>query len=243
MTSPIEKQQKHTSVPVVARRDWCCGTPITGPHAAGCAYEPEGKLDYTAPVEIAEPPAADPAPGAGVPAASGISEPRKKKYGFRKRREFDVDLPSGDVVLVRQLTMTEVIELDVLNMRDSFAAELFKGVDGGDAEQVGQALETAESALLDPERREKFFGPLNRVTAAAVVCPRVVLVGVTDDEQINVNEIDLIDKRIIFEAAMPDEMKTAALEAQHEALKRVRAEQASGLGSVGDGQDLREAAD
>lgn len=243
MTSPIEKQQKHTSVPVIARRDWCCGTPITGPHIPGCAFEPreDNAPDYEA---LTKPPAADPAPGAGAPAASGVSEqPRKKKYGFRKRREFDVDLPSGDVVLVRQLTMTEVIELDVLNMRDSFAAELFKGVDGGDAEQVGQALETAEKALLDPERREKFFGPLNRVTAAAVVCPRVVLVGETDDEQINVDEIDLVDKRIIFEAAMPDEMKTAALEAQHEALKRVRAEQASGLGSVGDGQDIREAAD
>lgn len=240
MTSPIEKQQKITSVPAAPRRDWCCGTPVTGPHVVGCAYEPRDTKTAAAP----EPPAADPQPGP-APAASPASEapaPPRRVYGFRKRPEFDVDLPSGALVRVRQLTMTQVIELGVLNMKDSFAAELFQGVedDGGFSQE---ALQSAEAALQDAESREKLFGPLNRVTAAAVVCPTVVLVGSSTDEQINVEEIDLVDKRIIFEYAMPDEMKTAALEAQHDALKRVRPEQAAGLGSVGDGEDVREAAE
>lgn len=243
MTSPIEKQQKVTSVPAAAvRRDWCCGSLATGPHVAGCAYEPKGPIDYTAPVQIMEPPAANPQPGS-APAASPASEPaRQRTYGFRKRPEFDVELPSGSFVRVRQLTMTQVIEIGVLNMKDSFAAELFQGVedDGGFSQE---AVLKAEEALQDPGSREKLFGPLNRVIAAAVVCPTVVLAGPTTDEQINVDEIDLVDKRIIFEYAMPDEMKTAALEAQHDALKRVRPEQAAGLGSVGDGQDIREAAE
>lgn len=240
MTSPIEKQQKITSVPAGKKRDWCCGTLVTGPHVAGCAYEPRD----TQPAAAPEPPAADPQPGP-APAASPASEapaPPRRVYGFRKRPEFDVDLPSGALVRVRQLTMTQVIELGVLNMKDSFAAELFQGVedDGGFSQE---ALQSAEAALQDAESREKLFGPLNRVTAAAVVCPTVVLVGQSTDEQINVEEIDLVDKRIIFEYAMPDEMKNAALEAQHDALKRVRPEQAAGLGSVGDGEDVRDAAE
>lgn len=240
MTSPIEKQQKVTSVPAGKKRDWCCGTLVTGPHVAGCAYEPRDT--QTAAAAVPEPPAADPPPGP-APAASPASEaPAPRVYGFRRRPEFDVDLPSGAFVRVRQLTMTQVIELGVLNMKDSFAAELFQGVedDGG---FTPEALQSAEAALQDPQSREKLFGPLNRVAAAAVVCPTVVIDGPSTDEQMNVDEIDMVDKRIIFEYAMPDEMKTAALEAQHDALKRVRPEPAAGVGSVGDGENVREAAE
>lgn len=43
-----------SSTPNVAIREWCCHTPLTGPHVAGCAYEPQPHepLDYTAPVNV-----------------------------------------------------------------------------------------------------------------------------------------------------------------------------------------------
>lgn len=33
-------------------REWCCRTPLTEPHVAGCAFEPRGPIDYMGPVEI-----------------------------------------------------------------------------------------------------------------------------------------------------------------------------------------------
>jgi hypothetical protein len=57
------------------RRDWCCGTPIAGPHITGCAFEPreDNAPDYEA---LTAPPA---------PVAS---EPRKdKEYGFSKAEQ------------------------------------------------------------------------------------------------------------------------------------------------------------
>lgn len=242
MTSPIETQtQKRPTVPVGGQQ-FPCGLL---PESSGwvCSQDAGHAPPCTATQVATEPPAAAPS-GVGAPAASVASEaPAKPRtYGFRKRPEFDVELPSGAFVRVRQLTMTQVIELGVLNMKDSFAAELFQGIDD-DGGFTPEAMQSAESALQNPESREKLFGPLNRVTAAAVICPTVVLAGPSTDEQMNVDEIDMVDKRIIFEHVMPDEMKTAALEEQHEALKRVRTEPAAGLGSVGDSEDVREAAE
>jgi hypothetical protein len=47
-----------TLTPAPALREWCCRTPITGPHTPGCDYEPrpDNPLDYTGPALIAEMP-------------------------------------------------------------------------------------------------------------------------------------------------------------------------------------------
>ncbi|KLI05813.1 hypothetical protein ABW05_24560 [Mycolicibacterium senegalense] len=44
-----------SSTPNVAMREWCCGTPITDPHIAGCAFEPrpDNPVDYTGPARVA----------------------------------------------------------------------------------------------------------------------------------------------------------------------------------------------
>lgn len=223
MTSPIEKQaQRRPTVDVGGDQRFPCGLI---PQSSGwvCSQDAGHPAPCTATqVAPSEPPAADPTTGPG-PAASAVSTPpprAERRYGFNRRPEFDVDLPSGAFVRVRQLTMDQIIDLDVLNMQDSFAAELFKGVD--EDNQPALNVEEAERAIRNKESRENFFGPLNRVVAAAVICPRVVLEGDSSDEQIHVGEISIVDKRVIFEYAMPDEMKPAALEAQQDALKSVR---------------------
>lgn len=172
-----------------------------------------------------EPPAADPQPGP-APAASSAPKP----YGITRRRPIDVYLPNGDRVLVRQLTTSEVIALKIVRMQDAFTPELMKGVNADDPQVAEQEF---GRALLDPVRGDKLIEPLNRVLAAAVVCPKVLLERPDDrelgDDELHVDEIDIIDKWILFEAAMPDGMKAAAVEAQHNALKSVRAEQESGV--------------
>lgn len=230
MTTPIEQQQNPLMTAALpTRRDWCCGTPITGPHAPGCAYEPRD----TAPTE---PPAPD-SPPESAPAASSAAAPRS--YGFTKAAEFDLELPSGGFVRVRRLRNMQIIQLKLLNIRDGFAPELLKDINGDDPEAAARAQQEALRAVVDPKTSDKVFGPINRVVAAAVICPTVVLEGATTDEQINVNEIEIDDKMAIFEAVMPDEMRSAALEAQHAALKSVRERPDTGVRDLRDGQAVR----
>lgn len=214
MTTPIQKQKRSTSIPVQEKRDWCCGTPITGPHVPGCAYEPRD------PDEVAEPP---------------------RPYGFKKRREFDLDLPTGERVRVRQLSLTQAMDLGVLDMGDLFGPALLKDLNADQAEEA-LSEEQVGRALLDPERRTKILRPLDRVLEAAVVCPKVVLEGDTTDDQINVKDIDLIEKSAIFNAVLPDELKPAALEEQHDALKSVR-ESEAGVRGLPDGEDVQPASE
>jgi hypothetical protein len=220
MTTPIEKQQKQVALPA-QRRDWCCGTAITGPHAAGCAYEPQ---DSSA--AVPEPLASDSQPESVPAAPSAVSE---RRYGFTKAKEIDLELPSGAFVRVRKLRKMQVIDLKVMDIRDGFAPELLKDINGDDPERAALAHEEALRAVVDPETSDKVFAPINRVVAAAVICPTVVLDEPTTDEQINVREIEIDDKMAIFEAVMPDELKTAALGEQLAAIKSVREEPEASL--------------
>lgn len=228
MMTPIQQQQ-NPAAPTAHKRDWCCGTSITGPHVPGCASEPR-------PAGEPEPPVSDPHEGS-APAASAVP----RQYGFKKRKESDVELPSGAFVRIRQLTTTKIIKLGVLNMRDAFGAELMKNIDGDDAELAAAAAEEAEQWVADPEKSDKVLGVLDRVAESAVLCPKVVLSGPSTDEQINANDIDLVDKWMIFNAAMPDELQPAAQEAQQDALKSVRTEQAAVLRDIRDGEAVQPA--
>lgn len=214
------QQPPHVSVPVVhqSRGALCTSAPA--------GWECRRELGHQPPCEMfqvtSEPLAVDPQVRA-VPAASVAS--KEKTYGFGRRAELDVELPSGGFVRVRQLSITQVIKLKVFNMRDVFAQELLEGLSSPDESVRTGANERAQEefldVFLDPNKNERLVGPLNQVAAAAVVCPRVILSGESTDEAVNVDEIEFADKWAIFEAAMPNEMKTAALEAQQEALKSV----------------------
>lgn len=43
------------SEPAESVRVWCCGTPVDGPHAVGCAFAPVGVIDYNGPAEVVQP--------------------------------------------------------------------------------------------------------------------------------------------------------------------------------------------
>ncbi|TGB37871.1 DUF7391 family protein [Mycolicibacterium peregrinum] len=225
MTSPIEEQQNsRPSVPVPPRRDWCCGTTITMPHVAGCAYEPRESAASAAEA-VPEPPSVpDPHAGAAPAAASSVPV-----YGFKKPTETDLTLPSGAFVRVKKLRKMQVIDLKVADMLDGFGPELLKDIRGDDPARAESAQQEAVRAMFDPEKSEKIFGPINRVVEAAVICPKVVLQGPTTDEQINVSEIEPDDKMAIFDAVMPDELRAAALGEQLAALKSVRNEPNAGV--------------
>lgn len=195
--------------PVTAKRDWCCGTPIAGPHISGCAYEPREE-------SAVEPPSAPNPPSGPAPAAASSV----RAYGFKRAVEFDLDLPSGDLVRVRKLNMNHIFALGITDLRDAFVGDLLSDGDGQTSGEEESAQKGFAEALLDPERRAKLMGPIDRVVVAAVVCPTVVFDGESNGEQTNVNDVDFVDKVMIFNEAAGDVL--AAFGGQQEALKSLQ---------------------
>ncbi len=201
MTTPITQQGPQATP---ATRTWCCGTLITGPHVPGCPSAVEAPVDYTGPVEVAPEPPPSPSP---VQAAAS-----RRSYGFAKSDEQDLELPSGGFIRYRQLNKGQLLELNLVEVLDGFTPELLADVQSGDQTLAEEAF---LKAVLDPSKNAKIFGPTDRVVAAVVITPRVVLEGPTTDEQINVRDIDLEDKLVIFGAAVGEQLS---------ALKSVRAQ-------------------
>lgn len=223
MTTPIEKPQTRRTTP--------SGTCALPPPGWRCGYPAGHDGPCSASQVIDEPPAPDPQPGAAPAASSG--------YGFGRAVEFDLDLPGGGRVRIRKLRKMQVIDLKIIDILDGFAPELLKDIRSDDPELAAQAMQDGLQAMVDPKTSGKVFGPVNRVVVAAVVCPAVVAHGQTTDEQINVNEIEIDDKMAIFEAAMPDELKSAALGEQLSALKSVRSESEAGVRDLRDGEAVQ----
>lgn len=222
MTSSTEEQKSS------ATRTWCCGTAITDPHVAGCAYEPRDE---------SEPPSApNPPPGPAPTAASSV-----RSYGFRRADEEDLELPSGGLVRIRKLNMNHVFSLRITEMRDAFTSDLLSDDNDEPAIDEKAAQETLLEALLDPERSVKFLEPIDRVVVAAVLCPKVVADGPSTDEQMNVNDIDVVDKFTIFTAAVGEQL--AAFGGQQDSFKSVRGEQDAGVRAVSTGESVQPASE
>lgn len=222
MTSPITKQKKTKQVPVpppeVPVREWCCGTPITGPHTPGCVSDPATAppIDYAGLAEVVSPePEAIPEPPPTPPEVPAAAQPRS--YGIKKAEEFDLELPTGSFVRYRKLTKSHLLKLNLIELMDGFTPELLADARSGD-EAVAQ--EASFKALSDPERNGKIFGPVDRVVVASVIIPTVVFDGPTTDTQVNVNDVELEDKLAIWSAAIGEQLT---------ALKSVRDETPSGV--------------
>lgn len=222
MTSPIEKQKSAPAPAPPPRRDWCCGSPIGEAHIPGCAYEPRD------PAQAPEPPAPD-TPVESAPAAPAASE--DKPYGFSKPTEFDFWTPGGDKVRLRKLRRMQVIKLRLHDTVDSFTPELLKDLNGDDPGADAETNPEQKALLVLTTLADTDL--FDRVLVAALICPEISLGDPILDE------IELEDKVAIFNAVMPDEMQAAALEAQQEAFKSVRAEQAAGIRDLRDVEDVR----
>lgn len=223
MTTPITKQKKKQ-----ARRDWCCGTLITGPHTPGCAYEPvlDDHVEDRALEAAPEPPPAPDEVPAAAPSAS-------RTYGLRRaREEFDLELPSGSFVRLRRLDQNDVIRLNLIEVLDGFTPDLMANIN--DAPEDGTGSDEIVRALSDPERSKKMFGPVDRVIAACVCKPAVSLdePSTEDGTLVNVDDVDLVDKLAIFNAAFGEQLA---------ALKSVRNEPQDGARDLPAGESVQPA--
>lgn len=223
MTTPLETQPQHRAVPLQGGGGVCV---LLEPAGLSCGL-PAGHPPPCKAAVVTEPPAADPPSAGPGPAAPVASEPepprpRKRKYGFNRSPEFDVDLPSGAFVRMRQLSNTQAIDLGLVNMRDAFAPELLQGLrDAQDGDE--EAQQRAMDVFVADDTRDKIWGPIDKALVLAVLCPKVVAgEEESTDTQIHVSEISLQDKLVMFEAALPDELKSGAQEGQAAALKSLR---------------------
>lgn len=212
MTSPISKPKKAKPVPAAAaetrqRRDWCCGTAITDPHTTGCAYAPHD-------ADVVEPTESTPEP---PPTPHEVPVAAQRVYGFSRPQEDDLELPSGGLVRYRKLNKGLLLKLNLVEVMDGFTPELINDIRSEDTATAEQA---ALRALVDPERNNKIFGPIDRVVAAAVVTPQVVLTPPASRDQVHIDDVDLEDKVAIFMAAIGEQL---------DALKSVRSEPAARL--------------
>lgn len=186
----------------------------------GCS-KPAGHAPPCAPVQNTEPPTSDPQPGS----ASAASSASKRKYGFTRPQniEFDMELSNGDLFLCRKIRNGSELELDLIELMNGFTPELVEAVQKQDAVEM-----TREVAK--PENRQKLFGPIDRIVVSAVVCPAVVLDGPTTDDQINVKDIDPMDRMAIFTAAFGEQLAR---------IKSLLSQPQLGLPNLPDGQGIR----
>lgn len=234
MTTPIRKQP---SAPLT-RPSGADPTACTLLYPAGweCSLAEGHPGDCVPTAARMEPPPVTPAVGSPAAAPSPSAAPEAPQpvapaslaqpggYFFPRMEEFDLEVPSGGKVRCRKIRDGSELQLDFVELLDSFTPELLS------AAQDDDSINTAR-AVAHKETRAKLFGPINAVVVAAVVSPKVVAEGPTTDTQINVTNIDVPDRIAIFNAAFGEQLS---------ALKSLLSEQADGVRDVPAGQSVRQ---
>lgn len=122
-------------------------------------------------------------------------------WGNKVSMEKDLVLSSGQKCRVRKLEMEDILELDILDVMDTFTSQLVAEPDDNKNSDPMEMLKL----LKDSDRREKLMSAINRVIPVTVVAPQVL----PDPEpgrpkkpgHIYISMIDLVDKMEIFGAA------------------------------------------
>ncbi|ACC42299.1 hypothetical protein MM1218R_01523 [Mycobacterium marinum] len=233
MSTPMQAQQPYQAIPTVTPVAKACTLP---PPGWVCSREAGHAPPCAASQDSTEPPAPSPEQGA-APAAPSASERAQEQlkagtsvtvdqgapYWLPRNIEADLDLPSGGRVRYRKIRDGSELELDLVELLDGFTPEMVVSAQGDDRVEMTRAI-------ANKENRAKIFDPIDRVVVAAVVCPRIVASGPSTDEQINVKDVDLTDRIVIFQAAFGEQLAK---------LKSVFGEPQEGLRDLQAGQGPR----
>lgn len=92
-------------------------------------------------------------------------------WGNKAEEGKDFTTPSGQLCRVRKLEMLDILELDIMDLMDTFTKQLV-------AEPGKEATEEATGMafldmLRDPQRRDKIIDAINNVVPRAVIAPVV----------------------------------------------------------------------
>lgn len=170
----------------------------------------------------------------------------KRKTGSKGT---DIELPSGNIAKIKAVPITKLVEMDVFpDSLESIIAEKTKADSGKDAVAAKHPDEAeVKKAVANPKDLAKLMNSVDRITALAVLEPKVLLhlenvagegeepqwEDIPDDERdedvLYTDDVDLEDKMFIFQFCVGG---TADLD-------RFRAEFGESLGAMGDGQGLQ----
>lgn len=169
----------------------------------------------------------------------------KRKTGSKGT---DIELPSGNIAKIKAVPITKLVEMDVFpDSLESIIAEKTK-TDSAVTVVTAKHPDEAEvkKAVANPKDLAKLMNSVDRITALAVLEPKVLLhlenvaeegeepqwEDIPDDERdedvLYTDDVDLEDKMFIFQFCVGG---TADLD-------RFRAEFGESLGAMGDGQSL-----
>lgn len=179
--SPAEEMQPDPdlgeAIAAEGIRVWCCGTSITGPHVAGCMFEPrpDNPIDYGGPAVIADPTNGYSANGHGRYTPADGPPMQYGRDWVAEGQEFDDEPPTSAwqeeharlaEAAGRDLTPEEIAAMLPGQTRAETAAELGKrpedlggsippgsGLDDAEAEQIARDLGVPVSALRKIEAR------------------------------------------------------------------------------------------
>lgn len=160
----------------------------------------------------------------------------------------DIELPSGNVAKIKPIAITKLVEMDIFP--DSLEQIISEKTRVGDKEEIKAKApdeEQARATLSSPKDLSKLMQSVDRITAIAVVEPKVLL-GLEnietdpdkparwedipdedrDEDALYTDEVDLEDKMFIFQFCVGG---TSDLE-------RFREQFGAGLGTLGNGESL-----
>ena len=144
-----------------------------------------------------------------------VEPPKRKKRGSqwragsKKKRNKEVECPSGERGLIRALDIQDIINAGLLSDLDLFAKKLFpKKLD-----EAGRPMEDDETddddgdsiwgILADDSKREFFFSLMEKLIVIGVADPKVVPSDETPDEdEISCEWIELNDRLYLFNTLM-----------------------------------------
>ena len=125
-------------------------------------------------------------------------------WGPKIHQPFDIQCPSGQTCLAKQIGIEDAISLGMLDSLDMFTNNLMTPIiEGAEDQPEEDANKAILNGLKDPEKRASFFGTVNKVVAWAVMKPEIVLVddGNMSEGQVFANDIPFADKMHIFRRA------------------------------------------
>lgn len=172
--------------------------------------------------------------------ATKKTAPKKKSVTTAKqwkRPAEELELPSGNVCLVRRPGMRAFVEGG--HVPDLLTDLVQKAISGDDK----NALKEVRSAAADPKKFGQFFEMMDMIVLKSVVQPKVlpavdddgneIPYEVRDEEAIYVDDIDQDDKMFIFNFAVGGTRD----------LERFREEQAELMGSLQSGSGVEDEAE
>lgn len=132
--------------------------------------------------------------------------------------EKDLTLPSGQRCRIRELNMEDVLELDLIDLMDSFSGQIMTD---GTAKVANEGVGTFMEFLKNKQKRETFMNTVDSVIPVVVVAPTVTAMPkegrVLRKDKIYPSMISFNDKLAIFTEAFSGFGEVSSFRTEQEA--------------------------